>query len=210
MLILHRFRDHLVVLPIIVATLSISGGPASADKRVALVIGNGAYVNAAHLPNPPNDAHDVAEALKRSGFEAILGIDLDKAGMDAAAVRFARAARDADVAMFYYSGHVRALCARQYGRVRRRPSAAAAKTVVGTRPGNRASFRSQRCSDRQREPAGGYRQMLSGCRPLFQGAGDIAGSVDLLPQPAEHGRSHAQGVGNLRQRRRSSMYDRGR
>jgi formylglycine-generating enzyme required for sulfatase activity/uncharacterized caspase-like protein len=110
MLILHRFLAHLMVLPIIVAALSISGGPASADKRVALVIGNGAYVNAAHLPNPPNDAHDVAEALKRSGFEAILGIDLDKAGMDVAAVRFARAARDADVAMFYYSGH-----AMQYG-----------------------------------------------------------------------------------------------
>jgi uncharacterized caspase-like protein len=87
------------------ATLLMSAGPASADKRVALVIGNGAYVNAAHLPNPPNDARDVADALKRSGFETMLGIDLDKGGMDAAAVRFARAARDADVAMFYYSGH---------------------------------------------------------------------------------------------------------
>jgi hypothetical protein len=103
--ILERFFDHLIVLPILVATLLIPAGSASADKRVALIIGNGAYVNAAHLPNPPNDAHDVADALKRSGFETMLGIDLDKAGMDAAAVRFARAARDADVAMFYYSGH---------------------------------------------------------------------------------------------------------
>jgi formylglycine-generating enzyme required for sulfatase activity/uncharacterized caspase-like protein len=108
--ILQHFCERLIVLPILVATLLMSAEPASADKRVALVIGNGAYLNAAHLPNPPNDARDVAEALKRSGFEAILGIDLDKAGMDAAAVRFARAARDADVAMFYYSGH-----AMQYG-----------------------------------------------------------------------------------------------
>lgn len=79
--------------------------PALADKRVALVIGNGAYKNAVHLPNPKNDAEDIAAALKRSGFETIVGIDLDKSGMDGIAVRFARAAREADVALFYYSGH---------------------------------------------------------------------------------------------------------
>ena len=55
--------------------------PAQADRRVALVIGNGAYVHAPHLPNPPHDAEDVAAALRRSGFETILGLDLDKAKM---------------------------------------------------------------------------------------------------------------------------------
>src|SRR5256885_4830770 len=33
--------------------------PAYAEKRVALVIGNGAYRNVAGLPNPPNDAGDI-------------------------------------------------------------------------------------------------------------------------------------------------------
>jgi hypothetical protein len=79
--------------------------PAFAEKRVALVIGNGAYQNAVPLPNPKNDAEDVAAALARSGFETVLGRDLDKAGMDEHAIRFARAARDADIAVFYYSGH---------------------------------------------------------------------------------------------------------
>jgi hypothetical protein len=79
--------------------------PAQADRRVALVIGNGAYVHAPHLPNPPHDAEDVAAALRRSGFETILGLDLDKAKMDDAAINFAKAARTADVAVFYYSGH---------------------------------------------------------------------------------------------------------
>jgi uncharacterized caspase-like protein len=79
--------------------------PAFADSRVALVIGNGAYVYAPHLPNPPHDAGDVAAALKRTGFETIVGTDLDQAGMQDAAIRFARAARNADVAIFYYSGH---------------------------------------------------------------------------------------------------------
>jgi hypothetical protein len=76
-----------------------------AETRVALVIGNGAYQNAPRLPNPPNDAAGVAAALKRAGFDTVLATDLTKAGMDEATIKFARAARGADVAMFYYSGH---------------------------------------------------------------------------------------------------------
>ena len=78
---------------------------AVAEKRVALVIGNGAYLNAPRLPNPSHDAEDVAAALKRGDFEVILGTDLSQAGMGDAAIRFARASRSADVAVFYYSGH---------------------------------------------------------------------------------------------------------
>ena len=74
---------------------------AVAEKRVALVIGNGAYLNAPRLPNPSHDAEDVAAALKRSDFEVILGTDLSQAGMGDAAIRFARASRSADVAVFY-------------------------------------------------------------------------------------------------------------
>ncbi|MGP0093437.1 MAG: caspase family protein [Xanthobacteraceae bacterium] len=81
------------------------GNPAVAERRIALVIGNGTYSSAPRLSNPRNDAQDVAAALKRSGFETIVGLDLDRAGMDDATIRFARAARDADVALFYYSGH---------------------------------------------------------------------------------------------------------
>jgi hypothetical protein len=79
--------------------------PGRADNRVALVIGNGAYVHVPHLLNPTHDAEDVAAAFRRTGFETILGTDLDQAGMQNAAIRFARAARTADVAVFYYSGH---------------------------------------------------------------------------------------------------------
>src|SRR5579863_8864127 len=78
---------------------------ALADKRVALIVGNGAYAHAPHLPNPAHDAEDVAGALKRVGFDIIVETDLDQAGMQNAAIRFARAARTADVALFYYSGH---------------------------------------------------------------------------------------------------------
>jgi hypothetical protein len=79
--------------------------PSHADKRVALIIGNGGYKYAPHLPNPAHDAEDVAAALNRMGFQTILEIDLNQAGMQDAAIRFAREARAADVALFYYSGH---------------------------------------------------------------------------------------------------------
>jgi uncharacterized caspase-like protein len=78
--------------------------PCQAEKRVALVIGNGAYVNGP-LRNPPNDADDVAAALKGLDFETIVGLDLDRRQMKEATMRFARAVRDADVAVVYYSGH---------------------------------------------------------------------------------------------------------
>ncbi|MCG2628848.1 caspase family protein [Bradyrhizobium sp. WYCCWR 13023] len=85
------------------AALNATG--AQADVRVALVIGNGAYEHVPQLKNPINDADDVAAALKRDGFQVSMATDLTKTAMEEATIRFAKAARDADVALFYYSGH---------------------------------------------------------------------------------------------------------
>jgi len=90
----------------LVATLALSSvGSSFAETRVALVIGNGAYQNVPRLPNPPNDAIDVAAALKRDGFNTILATDLSRDAMQEVGIRFSRAAREADVAIFYFSGH---------------------------------------------------------------------------------------------------------
>ena len=78
---------------------------AAAEHRVALVIGNAAYQNTAALANPGHDAEDMAAALKRLGFTVFSGNDLNKRGMERALAGFARAARDADAALFYYAGH---------------------------------------------------------------------------------------------------------
>jgi len=79
--------------------------PAFGETRVALVIGNEAYQDVPRLRNPANDANAVAAALKRSGFDTIVAVNLDQRGMEDAAIRFSRAARTADIALFYYSGH---------------------------------------------------------------------------------------------------------
>ena len=60
-------------MAVIVTLAGVGVAPALTDsRRVALVIGNGAYKNVPELPNPSNDASDVATALRRLGFAVIL------------------------------------------------------------------------------------------------------------------------------------------
>ncbi len=80
---------------------------AAAQRRVALVIGNGAYAGAERLDTPRQDAADVSAALGKLGFTLISPAprDLDQRGMEQVVKQFADASRDADVALFYYAGH---------------------------------------------------------------------------------------------------------
>ena len=61
------------------------GGTATAEDRVALVIGNGAYAEAP-LKNPPNDARLIAETLRRLDFDVIEAIDATQNQMKQAIV----------------------------------------------------------------------------------------------------------------------------
>jgi hypothetical protein len=83
----------------------VCSSPSYADKRVALVVGNGGYENTAALPNPVNDAKDVAAALKDLGFEVIVETNANKRALETALARFGRLSLGADAALFYYAGH---------------------------------------------------------------------------------------------------------
>jgi formylglycine-generating enzyme required for sulfatase activity len=77
-------------------------------KRIALVIGNGSYRHTDSMPklaNPPNDADDMATALRRFGFEVIAKKNLTKEEMDETITDFGRKIADSDAALFYYAGH---------------------------------------------------------------------------------------------------------
>jgi uncharacterized caspase-like protein len=81
-------------------------GEASAETRVALVIGNSAYQNASRLPNPVNDATAIASLLRSAGFEVIdLETDLGANDMRRAVRNFGARAQNADVALVYFAGH---------------------------------------------------------------------------------------------------------
>jgi hypothetical protein len=85
--------------------LSLVAPPAIAQTRVALVIGNGAYVHAASLENPRNDVQDMAAALQKLGFRVVSGVDLSKADMDRTIQQFATVLTGADLGLFFYAGH---------------------------------------------------------------------------------------------------------
>ena len=84
------------------------------ENRVALVIGNSAYLHAAELANPKNDAEDMAAALQKLEFKVIKGLDLDKASMDRAIRDFAEVSRGASIGVFFYAGHGLQVSGRNY------------------------------------------------------------------------------------------------
>jgi uncharacterized caspase-like protein len=92
----------IALLPVLLA------GPATAEKRIALVVGNSSYQNITRLDNPRNDATLMADTLSSLGFALIGGraqLDLDKAALDTDVQNFGRQIQGADVALFYYAGH---------------------------------------------------------------------------------------------------------
>jgi uncharacterized caspase-like protein len=99
-----RVMRRAVWLAVLLLALVASAAEA-VERRVALVIGNGAYVHAPPLPNPANDARGVAAVLRGLGFEVEEGIDLDRRAMEAAVSGFARRLDGADAGLFFYAGH---------------------------------------------------------------------------------------------------------
>ena len=69
---------------------------ASAEPRLALVIGNSEYGSEmGRLPNPANDAGAIAGSLRALGFDVVQGADLDRAGMERTLAEFFDRARAA-------------------------------------------------------------------------------------------------------------------
>src|ERR1700682_5825017 len=82
--------------------------PASAENRLALVIGQSAYRSVPALPNPANDAKAMTQLLTDSGFEVSSAADLSQNEMRDKVSEFAGkvAAKGADtVALVFYAGH---------------------------------------------------------------------------------------------------------
>ena len=99
------FKSMVSLALALAISLSASSG-ASADRRVALVIGNVKYQYAGLLPNTVNDANAIADLLKGVGFDVIdqrsdLGVD----DFRQAVQQFIQLSFDADVAVIYFSGY---------------------------------------------------------------------------------------------------------
>lgn len=100
-----RHLASLLIAAVLAAGLLISAPALAEGRRVALVIGNSNYLHVPRLPNPANDADDLAQAFRRLGFEVRQASDLDDRGMRLALRDFGIMAERADVAVIYYAGH---------------------------------------------------------------------------------------------------------
>jgi formylglycine-generating enzyme required for sulfatase activity/uncharacterized caspase-like protein len=99
---MHRLTPILTTLLLLV--LATAASPQT-EQRVALVIGNGTYLNAGTLKNPPNDAKAIAATLRRAGFDVIEREDLTSRGMREALRSFAEKLTPGGIGLFFYAGH---------------------------------------------------------------------------------------------------------
>lgn len=93
---------------LIAATSLLGSVPASAESRLALVIGQSAYRSVPALPNPANDARAIAQALTGDGFEVTSAFDLSEHQMREKIDEFAGTLADKGpdtVALVFYAGH---------------------------------------------------------------------------------------------------------
>ncbi len=96
------FRTLIAALMLVVSAWL----PAAAEgKRVALIVGIGAYQHLSSLDNPVSDAKAIAAELKRHGFAVSEHYDLARADLLDALEGFKREAEGAEVALVYYAGH---------------------------------------------------------------------------------------------------------
>ena len=99
-------RAAKLAIALLLATVLVaSASVALASGRVALVVGNSSYAHIGRLPNPENDAVDLAAALRRLGFEVTTELDTDRAELTEALRGFTRRSAGADVSLVFYAGH---------------------------------------------------------------------------------------------------------
>ena len=93
------------VLGLVLITAGSASSAITDGRRVALVVGNGAYEAVPALGNPARDAALIAEKLRAVGFEVELSIDGTQSSLERSVRAFGHRARGADAALFYYAGH---------------------------------------------------------------------------------------------------------
>jgi hypothetical protein len=79
---------------------------ARAEKRVVLIIGNGAYARVGKLTNPMRDGDAMAALFRNAGFDVVEAKrDLGLGAMRRALRDFTDHVRDADIAVVFFAGH---------------------------------------------------------------------------------------------------------
>jgi hypothetical protein len=83
----------------------VEQSPANAAKRVALVVGNSTYEHVTALPNPKNDAREMAAKLEELGFDVRLLNDATNNDLRDALAELSSVAVGAEIGAVFFAGH---------------------------------------------------------------------------------------------------------
>jgi uncharacterized caspase-like protein len=95
----------LFLLGYLLAAFVFATNALAQPDRIALVIGNSHYLHTPALPNPVNDAREVAKVLRAIGFEVTAQEDLTRAPMAQHIHSFFVTASSARISVLFYAGH---------------------------------------------------------------------------------------------------------
>ncbi len=90
---------------LLLALVFVQEAGAAPKDRIALVFGNSAYTHVPALPNPTNDAIDIAQALSNIDFAVRPVTDASYEVMRRELLDFNRSAAQADIAVVFFAGH---------------------------------------------------------------------------------------------------------
>ena len=100
-----RVRRFVGAALAVAGSAALLASPQAGTRRVALVIGNNAYIGQAVLQNARRDAAAMAAELRSLGFQTTLVEDTTRRRFDTAVETFVNALTPNDIAIFYYAGH---------------------------------------------------------------------------------------------------------
>ncbi len=101
---MQSMRISIFLVLFLLILINPSSVTAATERRIALVIGNGAY-SSGPLKNPVNDATDMAAALQMLGFKVNLKKNANLETMEGAIEDFGNQLKKGGVGLFYYAGH---------------------------------------------------------------------------------------------------------
>ncbi len=102
-----RFWQSLraVLAGALAASWVMLAGPAHAERRVALVIGNNDYKNVPKLQKAVNDARTMGDTLRQLGFSVMVAENQNRQQFSQTLLDFDNAVGPGDTAFFFYAGH---------------------------------------------------------------------------------------------------------
>ena len=94
-----------LVLAAIAFALALAAAGGAEARRLALVVGNSAYLHTTPLDKPARDAQAIAEALEALDFEVTQLTDAGRADLDRAIDAVLARAEPTSAIIFFYAGH---------------------------------------------------------------------------------------------------------